>query len=421
MSGHLIPRGHVAAILVTLVFGGIRVLGAEAGAEKLPESKRLPVMAWLGPPAEQSSVERMQELADAGFTESFANYPTIESARSALDAAQAASVKLWLALPQLRSDPEATVRQLEKHPALAGYFLTDEPSADQFKELADWAARIRVVDAVHPCYINLFPSHASSEQTHTNNYREYVDRFVREVPVLAISFDNYPIVWDRLRESWYENLQLIADVARTAKRPFWAFALAVAHDDYPIPRGAHLRVQVYTDLAYGAQTIQYFTYWTPPENPAWDFHSGPIGRDGKRTVVYDRVKKVNAELKNLSPVFVGSSVEKIGHTGSRLPLGTQRYEPIWPVVELAAESGAVVSHLANGDRRYLVVVNRNFQEPMSIAVKLDPAARASLVNKDGQLHPVMANPYQVVVPPGDVAIFAWAAGGDEAIPRGGSQ
>lgn len=244
---------------------------------------------------------------------------------------------------------------------------------------------------------------------------------MRDVPELPISFDYYPIVGDQLREGWYGNLQRIADAARAARRPFWAFALSVAHDPYPVPTAAQLRLQVYTDLAYGAQTIQYFTYWTPPANPTWDFHSAPIDRQGKRTVVYDRVKKVNAELKNLSPVFVGSRVDKIGHTGSRLPLGTQRYEPIWPVIELAAESGAVVSHLAAGDRRYLVVVNRNFQEPMDIAVKLDPAARASLVNKDGQLHPVTAHPYQAVVPAGDVAIFAWTAAGNEANPQSGLQ
>jgi hypothetical protein len=41
------------------------------------------------------------------------------------------------------------------------------------------------------------------------------------------------------------------------------------------------------------------------------------------------VKLVNAELKTLSPVFTGSQVENVAHTGVKLPLGTQRYQPKW--------------------------------------------------------------------------------------------
>ncbi|HEX4143224.1 MAG TPA: beta-galactosidase [Pirellulales bacterium] len=412
-------RSH-SAILVALLLGGADLLAAEGPPAKPPAVRRLPVLAWLGPPAEQSNVERMRELAEAGFTESFSQYPTVDSARAALDAAQTAGVKLWLALPSLRHDPEATARQLQNHPALAGYFLADEPNADQFEMLSAWAARLRAVDAVHPSYVNLFPNYASPEQTRAKDYRDYVERFVRDVPALPISFDYYPIVGDRLRDGWYENLQLIADVAHAARRPFWAFALSVAHDPYPVPTAAQLRLQVYSNLAYGAQTIQYFTYWTPPENPTWNFHSAPIDRQGNRTLVYDRVKEVNAELKNLSEVFRGSSVEGVGHTGRELPPGTTRYRPTWPVDELAAESGAVVSHLAAGDRRYLMVVNRDFRQSMDLVVKFDPTVAVSLVTKEGQLHPIEAKPFQATLTAGDAAIFAWDLAGKAANPTGGT-
>jgi Zn-dependent alcohol dehydrogenase len=103
--------GHFARLAVLLLCGAGTVAAQTAG-EKLPEAKRLPVLAWLGPPAEQSTAERMQELADTGFTESFSHYPTVDSARGALDAAQTAGVKLWIALPALRREPESTVPQL---------------------------------------------------------------------------------------------------------------------------------------------------------------------------------------------------------------------------------------------------------------------------------------------------------------------
>jgi hypothetical protein len=87
------------------------------------------------------------------------------------------------------------------------------------------------------------------------------------------------------------------------------------------------------------------------------------------------------------------------------------------IVELAAESEA--SHLASGDRRYLVAVNRNFAEPIDLAIKLDPAIAASLVIKDGQLHAVVANRYQRVVRAGDAAILALGRLPRQAVSAGG--
>ena len=140
-------------------------------------------------------------------------------------------------------------------------------------------------------------------------------RFDQEVPLQLLSFDHYPIVGDHYRPDWYENLEIFSDEARKAGKPFWAFALATAHDPYPIPDLSHLRLQMYSNLAYGAQGLQYFTYWTPGKNPNWNFHHGPIGLDGKRTDVYDKIKTLNTELQALSGVFLGAEVLSVRHTG----------------------------------------------------------------------------------------------------------
>ncbi len=376
---------------------------------RLPESPPLRIVAWYSVPAEQSTVERLRELAEAGFTDSISFYPSLASARSALDAAQIAGVKLLVNPPELRSDPEGTVRELKKHPALAGYFLQDEPNMPQFAELAAWAKRIRAVDADHLCYINLFPNTANN-LLQAPSYEEYLERYVREVPDLPISFDFYPVGRTALRASWYDNLELIADTSRETRRPFWAFALTVAFGDHPIATAPHLRLQVYSDLAYGAQVIQYFTYWTPPPSPQTgdDFHDGPIDLKGNRTPVYDELKRVNAELKTLSPVFTGSQVESVAHTGARLPLATHRYEPKWPVKELKAESGAVVSHRSGPAGHYLMVVNRSFLEPLDLSIAFDPAIKVSAVTKEGRIEPLANDRYAAALPPGDVAILTWA-------------
>jgi hypothetical protein len=43
------------------------------------------------------------------------------------------------------------------------------------------------------------------------------------------------------------------------------------------PTIEHLRVQAFSDLAYGAQAIQYF-HVLDEQSDVWNFHEGPIDR-----------------------------------------------------------------------------------------------------------------------------------------------
>ena len=97
--------------------------------------------------------------------------------------------------------------------------------------------------------------------------------------------------------------------------------MSISHEieshSYPEPEIGHLRLQVFTNLLYGARGIQYFTYWTPKtdnENMIAGkeyYFTGPVLPDGQKSPVYERVKKVNQEIKNLSSIFAHSTVEWI--------------------------------------------------------------------------------------------------------------
>ncbi|MCW5550528.1 MAG: beta-galactosidase [Verrucomicrobiae bacterium] len=368
----------------------------------------LPILAWIGPPAEQTTPERYRELAEAGFNISFSGFPNAEKLAQSLEVAHAAGVRLMVSCPELKSDPEATVRRFMGHPAVAGYYLRDEPNVRDFKELGEWVRRIRAVDDTHPCYINLFPTYANTTQLGTPTYREHVERFLAEVPVQVLSFDHYPIVGERLRADWYENLEIIAAAARKARLPFWAFALSVAHNPYPVATVDGLRLQVFSNLAYGAAAIQYFTYWTPVSTQ-WNFHRAPIESDGTRTEVYDRVRAVNAELQTLAPVFQGAKVLRAEHLGEPLPRGTQRFEPASPVRTLETEGqGAVVSRMRNDTHEFLVVVNRELQRTMDLSIAFEPGAKVCEFTKQGKLRRLKAGQFADQVTPGDIRIFVWS-------------
>ncbi|WP_300284234.1 hypothetical protein [uncultured Alistipes sp.] len=392
------------AALATL--GGSVQLRAQ---EKLEPTGEMPILAWHGIPAEETTVERFRELKEAGFTHNFSFYGTAEQVAKALDVARKVGIKQIITCAELRSEPEKTVARFKNHPALAGYFLRDEPLCSDFAALGEWAKRIRAADDDHFCYLNLFPT---GPQEHfdalgAKDYRDYVSRFDKEVPLQFLSFDHYPVTYDGLKAEWYENLEEFADEARKAGKDFWAFALATAHGPYPVPTMAMLRLQMYSNLAYGAQGLQYFTYWTPAGDSHWDFQFGPIGLDGKRTEAYDRVKAMNEELRNLSGVFLGAKVNWVRHTGPKIPRKTVRLTALpEPVKVLETEgTGAVVSQLENGGRTFLVIVNRDYLKSMKLTFYAGPSVKRIL--KDGSIVPSDAYKGVMEVDPGDAVIYMW--------------
>src|SRR5690606_9121563 len=101
-----------------------------------------PIWAWIGVPAEHASVERYRELADAGFTVTYDSAGDLAKMTQMLGQARQAGVQIIVSLPELFHAPEETARQLKDHPAMAGYYLRDEPPVSAFAELGAWARRL---------------------------------------------------------------------------------------------------------------------------------------------------------------------------------------------------------------------------------------------------------------------------------------
>jgi hypothetical protein len=385
----------------------------------------VPIMAWYG--VQEHTVERYREMKEAGIDHNFTLYPNVNVLAEALDAAEAAEVKIIFHCPELENEPDNVVNRFKDHPALAGYYLQDEPNRNDFSHLGELARRIQGVDNQHFCYVNLFPNYASSEQLGTSTYLEHVQLFLQEIYVPFLSFDHYPI---RINDSgarflgsmFYENLGIISDEARKAGIPFWAFALTTAFGPYPIPTLADLRLQVYSNFAYGAQGIQYFTYWTPPPAEE-DFHDGPIDYSTQqKTATWYTVRDMNREIKALSGVFLGAQVIKVEHIvktvfgrNGTVPIGTTRFNfadrpkeaNIIKRFTIPNSTNAVVSFLKNGNRCYMVVVNRNLSGGANVTFTITGDADLQLIQKDGTIIPASESGRRQTVTPGDALIYGW--------------
>jgi beta-galactosidase GanA len=167
---------------------------------------------------------------------------------------------------------------------------------------------------------------------------------------------------------------------------------------------ATMRVQMFTNLAYGAQGLQYFTYWTPVSS-AEDFRGGPITLEGKRSTVYDNIKTLNQEIKSLSGVFYGAKVKSLQFFGNMIPVGTKRMSVLPAPIRVFATEGktALVSFMENGGRQFIVIVNTDYKNKMSLTLSGDPSLKRVL--KDGSIVPASAYSSTIDVEAGDVVIY----------------
>ena len=375
-------------------------------AQKASVQEEIPIMAWWSIQAADATLERYQELKDAGFNLTLTHTSKYEDGLKALDLAAAVGIKSVFSCKELEDDPEATVNKVKNHPGLAGYFLKDEPVSSEFPALAEWAKKIMATDNEHFCYLNLFPNYVS-EAALGESYQSHVQRFVKEVGIQVLSFDFYPIVGDnQIRERWYENLEVIAEESRKSGKPFWAFALSTAHNPYPIPTIAHLKVQMYSNLAYGAQYLQYFTYCSP-DTSVWNFHEAPITHEKKRSQVYERVRAVNKELQSRAFVFMGAKPLFIRHTGASIPVGTKLLEQLPPQVKSldTNEDGAIVSLLEKEGFQYLVIVNKSIVKTLDLNITFN--GKTEVILKDGLIEDASKYSSWYRLDAGEAEIFRW--------------
>src|SRR5450759_4201659 len=172
---------------------------------------------WCPPPATDANLAR---VASEGYTLTAA---PVEG----LDVAAKYKIKVLLQdgllVPSSLDDPaqssklEALIKRVKNHPALEGYYLTDEPGSGAFPGLGRLTAFIKKHDPKHLAYVNLFPTYATEQQLGVSAdeaerqrvgipqnyagvgdykktilaYKEHVRRYVEIVKPELISYDHY--------------------------------------------------------------------------------------------------------------------------------------------------------------------------------------------------------------------------------------
>ncbi len=348
------------------------------------QATEFPIGYWCGPSREHNTRADWQTVKDAGFT--FGGMTDYGPAgnKQMLDHCAAVGLKAMVVDGRLgpsmvygdrwKETVAAIVAEYSQHPALLGYFLTDEPSYAQFGQLAQIVKEVRRLDPQHLVYINLLPTYASVEQLGNPTYLDHLDTFLRLVEPGVLSYDHYALMKNGgLRADYFENLALIREAGLRHGVPPWDIFLSLSHLAYRDPSAGEMRWQAYTALAYGMKGLLYFTYWTFPE---WEKNGevAIVHPDGKPARLYPLVQAVNRAVQALGPTLLKLTSTAVYHTGP-IPTGCTRL-PGDALVQVPAEVPMVIGNFVDGQGRpYVMLVNRDYQQPLDVTVSLKPHVR----------------------------------------------
>lgn len=369
----------------------------------------MPIIAYMGVPDAQTSEENFKTLSECGFTVSIYPYKNVDRLVSACRIAEKYGLKILGSAPEMESAPVKAAMKLKGEKGFYGYFIKDEPDALQIADLQKTIKKLKSIDDTHCFYINLQPyTHPGwvSGSMKVDTYPEYL-QIASQADCQQISFDHYPIVKSGLRETWYNNLEMVRKESIRTKKPFWAFVLSVPHttpySDYPTPTMASLRLQIYSNLAYGAQAIQYFTYWNPGKNEGYNYHDAPVSTEGKKNKTYFLVQKMNKELKSIARLFYGARVTNVAHIGV-IPEGCKKVQgAILNIKSIISKGkcGFLVSQFEKEGHKYMAVVNKDYNNPSKIEIKVRNN-KPQKINTDLS---TMAIQNRYTVPAGGMLIF----------------
>ena len=200
-------------------------------------------------------------------------------------------------------------------PAYCGNFGRDEPEVGQFERLK-W--QIEIYNEVMEEYgiegeflLNLLPAYGSS--THFGGgYSNYINKYFDELaPLLGyVSWDYYPFKQSaengsQMRTSMVSNLSAMAKKCKEGDYELRAFVQTGG--DFTGLRDltsiGDFRLQVYTNLAFGARQMTYYEYGTFNSQNEGEF--GLINlQDGTYNYTYDMAKTVNNEVHAFEDAYM---------------------------------------------------------------------------------------------------------------------
>lgn len=353
----------------------------------------IPVIAHGGVPGDfKDQARAYRDMLYAGFDVSIWNGRTVETVKT-MKEAQKKGIKLVVGGGNPNDDKMLADSAKRYEGSVYGYYIGDEPflkKNDRYKnhatigELLPKAKAIRNTNTqanIRICLNPIYSPETINPDGSYNNqkYAEYIDSCITRLGLKTLAFDNYSIIWSKgdevIRRQWFDNLEIIRNQSLKHNIPFCGYVLSAQHLKYTMPTLGTMRLQIYANLAYGAKSIAYYTYWhrwLPGEGS----YIAPIDSFGQRRAgLYDDVNRVNEEIARISSLFAEGTVREVFHingapsnelvklmTDDRLPKNIE-------TLKIEGNKSTIASIITKGNSAYLAIVNKDFRNPIRLHIK----------------------------------------------------
>lgn len=397
-----------------------------------PAGDEFPIMAWLNI---SGSDQEFRDMYAAGinlnYTQGHGGHDNIDNMLGNAAGSHVRQIpNFWRVTGNTNEDIiKETMNRYKDNDGIAGWALNDEPYGSQFEHLGEVASWNRKYSPNKLVYLNLLHSVENpinyTAVMGSKNYADYLQQAVRKIGVGMISMDCYPIVRDTqadkksIRSFFFESLEITARVARQYGIPFWGFARSKGDSisptqEFPVPTEGDLRLQVFANLAYGAQGIQYYTYSNV--DTRYTRYNAPLeidpnaGWTWRKTETYYMLQRINKEIQNHRWVFLNDSVIDVSFTG-KLPKATKRLsksnypDKVKSMTNKVNGAGFLVSQFKNGDNRFFMVLNRELESSQNLDIEV--ADGVNVVNADGTTSALEAGAHSYTLATGDYLLLQW--------------
>jgi len=401
----------------------------------LVSSPDFPIGIYWPPPPEETTAQRYQEIAAAGFTFVITgNYLddgdiigwALKQADSVglkvivFEDTQLLNLTRWFNISDDRSVPMSItmadgaelIRRVESvygvHGSLAGYSLYDEPDYAKFDTVGKAFQVVRQQAPGRLPYANLLPDLGRP----AGDYPNYVEQFCQTVQPALISFDRYPLLPDpgSFDVNYFGNWLDIRDAGLRHNLPTWTYIQSVGTNWYRVPTVAEMLWLINVSLAYGCKGIQYFTYWQPDPARGEGFQPALMDLNGQPTALYRGAKTINNTwLRQVGRELKPLVSERTVHYAD--PANPARVIPFSPDAYVADMTGdpVILGQFTSGaPGRWLLVTNRSFSDTSMTTLTFGPAVSAVTQFDPGTqtYRPVRnASSVTVLLPAGGAALY----------------
>lgn len=365
-----------------------------AGALLTGAGNDMPIGIYVAPPFNYTLDVQYQYIRDANIDiiQDIAGWIAPVDKLTMLDMAANHGLKMVVADDRINgtnADITALVNDYVNHPALAGYYVRDEPVVSQLQDVANRYQKLLTLDNNHDPHVNLLPSYATGALGSINYEQDYIEAWIQKVEpanLRYLSLDNYPFLSNgTFREvPYFNDLDVLRRVGLKYHIKTSAYLQSIGSSiGLRRPDANELRYSAYTHLAYGVKRPVWFTYWTPTGGSE-TYTNAIVDASGNKTDLYVPFQALNFEMKQLGKTLVGLDAIKVYHSGTAIPAGTVRPPANFVWQPQNASQAMIISQLTDpvSGKEYIMVVNKSFTSNNTFAFTIaSTVANVKVVSK----------------------------------------